>query len=172
MPTRREVVNGRISGADAVLPLQDEDGNLYEIIASGDDGTLVLRKNQVVIGFAGLPKIEAKTADYTVLATDNGKIFNTLGAAGTVNFTLPALTAVPIGFRITILQCHDEELKITSAEADSLIVGNDLAADSIAFTTASEQIGNHFEVIKVSATRWFVRTGIGLEAFTATVVTD
>jgi len=45
-------------------------------------------------GFAGATKVvEAKTADYTVVAaTDSGKVFTTVGASGTVTFALPAAT--------------------------------------------------------------------------------
>lgn len=36
--------------------------------------------------------VAAKTADYTVLTTENGCGFTTVGAGGTVVFTLPAAT--------------------------------------------------------------------------------
>lgn len=45
-------------------------------------------------GFAGATKVvEAKTADYTVVAaTDSGKVFTSVGASGTITFAMPAAT--------------------------------------------------------------------------------
>lgn len=45
------------------------------------------------IGQINVKVVEAKTADYPVVAaTDSGKVFTTVGASGTVVFTLPAAT--------------------------------------------------------------------------------
>lgn len=43
----------------------------------------------VVLNYTPAEKIVTKTADYTILEGDNGTIFTTSGASGTVVFTLP-----------------------------------------------------------------------------------
>lgn len=73
----------------------------------------------------------------TITADENGKtLFYTNAAA--VAVTLPTL--VP-GLEFTFIRVADEELKVSSAAGDDMVVGNDLSADSITFTTAGEQIG-------------------------------
>jgi hypothetical protein len=74
--------------------------------------------------------VVAKTADYTVVAADNNKTFTNKGAAGAVNFTLPALAR---GLRFRFFVEADNTLTITSVPSDSLVVFNDAAADTIAF---------------------------------------
>lgn len=59
---------------------------------------------------AGSMPVETKTADYTVVAgQDQGKTFNTVGAGGTVVFSLPAAT---VGQRYGFLVGAAQELRI------------------------------------------------------------
>ena len=73
----------------------------------------------------------------TLTASQNGtKLFYSNAASVTV--TLPAL--IP-GLVFDLVREGDEEFIVASAAGDDVIVGNDLSADSVTFTTASEHIG-------------------------------
>src|SRR3990167_3093412 len=73
----------------------------------------------------------------TLTAAENGKtIFYSNAASTTV--TLPAIQP---GLEYTLIREGDEEFVVTSGEADTIVAGNDLSADSITFTTAAEHIG-------------------------------
>lgn len=93
---------------------------------------------------ARAPIMLAKTADYTVVASDSGTIFHTTGATAAVNFTLPAISAGPFWFMF--ICGADQSLTVTSATADTIVTFNDLAADSVAFSTSGEKIGGTVEV--------------------------
>jgi hypothetical protein len=111
----------------------------------------------------------AKAADYTVTAADNGTLFTTRGAAGAVNFTLPAIDR---GLRYRFFNEAGQNMTITAATADTMVVFNDLAADSIAFSTASELIGGSVEVIaNDNETKWLVLVNLGAETQTPTIAT-
>lgn len=102
-------------------------------------------------------QVYAKTADYTVVAADNGKLFTTKGAGGAVNFTLPAPSASLKGFNVGFMSEADQNMTITSGTADTLVCFNDLAADSVAVSTAGGKIGAMFEVVLNSdGTKWLV----------------
>lgn len=111
----------------------------------------------------------AKTQDYTVLASDNGTYFTTRGAAGAVNFTTPALKR---GLEFEFFNEAGQNMTITAATPDTLVVFNDLAADSIAFSTASELIGAKVKIrANDNATRWLVEVNLGSETQTPTIAT-
>lgn len=74
---------------------------------------------------------------YVVTAAQNGSLIIFSNAAA-VAVTLPTL--IP-GLAFDILREGDEEIVVASAAGDDIIVGNDLSADSITFTTAANHIG-------------------------------
>ena len=78
----------------------------------------------------------------TLTADENGKLLIYSNAAS-VTVTLPAIKA---GLVYDILREGDEELIVVSPTADNVIVGNDLSADGVTFTTASEHIGAQVRV--------------------------
>lgn len=96
-----------------------------------------------------------KTADYTVVAgTDNGKVFTTMGASGAVNFTLPAIGASILGEHYKFISEADQTITVT-APANKLVIFNNLAATSGAFSTAGNKIGSVCEVYANSdGTKW------------------
>lgn len=94
---------------------------------------------------AGAPIIEVKTASWTATAADSGKKFLVVGATGAVVCTLPAIADGPFAF--SVYNGSDQNLTMTAAAVDTVITYNDLAADSVAFSTASEKIGGSFEVL-------------------------
>lgn len=108
--------------------------------------------------------VTAKTADYSVLATDSGKVFTTTGATGAVNFTLPAKA---VGLEFTFINTVDQNMTITPDAVDTVVTFNDVAADTVAFSTVGEKIGAMAKAI-CDGTKWIV---INLSPNTATVTT-
>ena len=106
-----------------------------------------------------------KTADYTILAKESGSIFTNVGITADIEFTLPTKAD---GLIYWFYNCVDFELKVTSDVADTMAAFNDAAADSLAFTTASEHIGNGMMVFS-DGTSWFSAVLIAGAAATATV---
>jgi glucosamine 6-phosphate synthetase-like amidotransferase/phosphosugar isomerase protein len=92
-----------------------------------------------------LLRIQVKTADYTVTEADSGSWFTTTGDANAINFTLP--TNAKSGLHYYFIQSVDQDLTVTAGTADTLITFNDLAADSVAASTANEQIGAFIMVV-------------------------
>jgi len=119
--------------------------------------------------FAQLPyKGEvAKTADYTVTSADNGMLFTTTGASGTVVFTLPTLAA---GLRFRFFNTVNQTMTVASAAGDDMITDGDAGADSVTLSTSSHKIGGGFDVIANAAgTAWYVFS-LGTPANVVTVV--
>lgn len=89
-------------------------------------------------------------------AADNGKTFF-VSNANAVAVTLPAIKP---GLRFRFIRTANEEIVVSSAAGDDIVVGNDTAADSVTFTTAGEQIGTAIEVfsayIDTSTLRWIM----------------
>lgn len=108
--------------------------------------------------FAGIggdyPVVQAKTANYAVVAADNNTLFTTLGAAGAVTFTLPA----PVrGLRFRFFNAVDQAMTVAAAGAGQIITFNNAAAASVAFSTAGNKIGASVEIIASSdGTKWLV----------------
>jgi hypothetical protein len=96
-----------------------------------------------------------KTTSYTVVAADAGKLFTTTGAGGAVVFTLPTIAAGlgPFEFLNTV----DQSMTIASAGSlDNILTFNDLAADSIAFSTAGNKIGARARLrANAAGTLWY-----------------
>lgn len=85
------------------------------------------------------PNILVKTADYTVVQTESGSFYTTTGLTAPINFTLPAISTGPWIF--FFIAGAAQNLTVTSATADTIVTFNDLAADSVAFSTSGEIIG-------------------------------
>ena len=58
---------------------------------------------------------------------------------------------------------------VRSAAAGDLIAFNNAAADSVAFSTASEKIGGFFEVIGLDNASWMVIPRLGQDSQTVTI---
>lgn len=117
--------------------------------------------------------VTAKTADYTVVAGDNGTIFTTRGASGAVNFTLPLLSTLTAGWSATFVNEVDQNMTVTAnaTDADKMVVVNDATADSIAYSTASEKIGAAVRVVvNDNLSKWLV-IEMSNEIVTSTIAT-
>jgi hypothetical protein len=101
-----------------------------------------------------------KTADYTVLAADNGTVFTTAGATGAVTYTLPALldaNSNPVckGMRFKFVNEVDQNMKVQVAGSDTMVTFNNASAASVTFSTASNKIGAVVEIeTNAAGTKW------------------
>lgn len=96
-----------------------------------------------VFGGWGQP-VEAKTASYSVLASDCGKLFTNRGAAGSVTFTLPKSATELNGWWCEFATVAAQAIVIASDPVDTLIVHADATADTV---TTAATIGQHFKVV-------------------------
>lgn len=79
----------------------------------------------------------AKTANYTVVAADNGTCFTTTGAVAPVNFTLPAPAK---GLRYRFFNTVNQNMVVT-APATKLIGLNGTGFTTLTFSTANQKLG-------------------------------
>jgi hypothetical protein len=88
-------------------------------------------------------RMETVTGTTDTLTADQNGMTLLYNNAASVTVTLPAILA---GLAYDLIRAADEEFIVVSPTADNVIVGNDLSADGVTFTTASEQIGAHVRV--------------------------
>ena len=100
--------------------------------------------------------VEAKTSDYTIGASDSGKILTTEGAAGAVVFTLPTPTESLKGVWVDIVQAADQNMRVTCETIDKIITQGSLVVDYIENTEAGLKVGAHCECV-CTGTKWIVR---------------
>lgn len=109
----------------------------------------------------------AKTADYSVLQTDHGRIFSTRGAGASVSFTLPSVTNLPSGFTVTFYCASASGMVIASnGSSDNIVVLNDTGADTITCSTTSRMIGANVKLIW-DGVGWLTFEGAGATYATA-----
>lgn len=114
--------------------------------------------NSTLNGRAYRP-VEAKTADYTVVADDdNGKTFSTAGAAGTVVFALPAAT-VGQWFRFYVGAV--QELRIDPNGTETIALPSTGAQGAAGKYLTANAIGEGVEIECVVAGSWAARSYIG-----------
>jgi len=100
----------------------------------------------------GLRTVEAKTADYTVVAdVDNGKTFSNEGAGGAITFALPAAT-VGQWFRFTVKAAQELRIDPNGTETVSLPSSGAKQAAG-AYLTANAD-GECLEIECVKAGEW------------------
>jgi hypothetical protein len=98
-------------------------------------------------------KVTAKTSSYSLLESDSGGLFTTTGASGAVTFTLPAVSG-SAGLNYWIFNTVDQNIIITGP-ADTLVVKNDAAADSLTHDTSNEKIGHSFFCVS-DGSKWLI----------------
>ena len=128
-----------------------------------------LNEYDQISNLAWLPKVRTVTADRTVLASESGSIFSNVGMTAAVNYTLPAIADGPFVF--WFINGADQDMTVTAETADTMITFNDLAADSVAFSTASEQIGGAVMVVCDGTSLFAIPMGAGGHVQTVTVAT-
>lgn len=115
-----------------------------------------LNERKQIDNLAYTHKTLKKTASYTVLLEESGCLFDTTGATGAVTFTLPKATEAT-GAIYYFFCAADQNMIVTtpSGEADTMVVFNDIAADSVAYQTTSKKAGNGLTIIS-DGTGWLV----------------
>jgi hypothetical protein len=101
------------------------------------------------------PNVQAAGTTLAPSAAQSGSRFIVTNAAS-VTVTLPTLAENLV---YEFLRAADEEMVIASAAGDDMVVGGDLSADSVTFTTAGQHIGAvvRVEGILVGTTpKWLV----------------
>lgn len=166
------IVNGA-SGfnpdVDSAIQLTDSAENVYKLKALTDSGFEILRNG---VRTAPFMRVVAKTGTtYTVLEADHGTLFTNEGNGGNINFTLPTTADLPTGWFVEFFSVAAGTLTVTAGTADTLVVFNDAAADSIAFSTTSEIIGAHIKAVKLTTDLIGIFVSLGAETQTPTIVT-
>jgi len=106
-------------------------------------------------------RVESKTGDYTVLASESGTVFVQTTADN--NYTLPTREA---GLIYWFIGSSDHELRVTSDVTQKMTTFNDAAAAYVEFTVPGEQIGSGLMVYCDDGLFWNVCTMPGLVAST------
>ena len=108
----------------------------------------------------------AKTADYTLVEGERDVLWTNEGDADAINFTLPTTAKKDLAYYFYVVA--DQSLTVTAGTADTMITINDVAADSVAFSTSSQKIGGALACIGDGA-KWKVfRIGNGNAVTVAT----
>lgn len=112
-----------------------------------------------------------KTADYTLVSTtDNHTVFTNAGASGVVKFTLPALldgSSNPVckGVAFRVVVEADQDVWLSAAGSDNLIVFNNAAAATVKVDQTNKRIGTVLTVeTNAAGTKWVVTMASNLWA--------
>lgn len=151
------LIGGCLKAASIVIPGQAAAGisgkALEHLVRNQLFGRFVLDDNFNSGLAATWRTIQAKTADYTITEADNGTLFTNRGAGGAVNFTLPATAEKMLRYGVYV--AADQSVTVTAGTADTMVVFNDAAADSVALSTAGDKVGALIEIIG-DGTGWLV----------------
>lgn len=131
-------------------------------------GNFIMEDNPVEVPLFSWRYEQAKTANYTLTEADRDILWTNEGDADAINFTLPATAKKDLAYYFYVVA--DQSLTVTAGTADTMIVFNDVAADSVAFSTSSEKIGGALAVIGDGA-KWKVFQISAGSAHTVTVAT-
>lgn len=97
--------------------------------------------------------VVTKTAAYTVLVEDSGTVFVADHASTAPNFTLPTIATANKGVFYIFFNIGAAGMVVTSDPADTLVVDNDIAADTLTWSTALHMIGGAVLVV-CDGTKW------------------
>lgn len=95
-----------------------------------------------------------KTASYTVKPEESGTHFIANHASTPVNFTLPTIATALKGVWYEFVNAGAAGMVVTSDPADKLVTDNDVAADTLTWSTSSHIIGGAVKVF-CDGTKWF-----------------
>jgi hypothetical protein len=106
---------------------------------------------------------------YTFAAGDWGAVHTNRGNSGNIAYTLPDPTTIKAGTYLYVYCIAAGTVTVSCNEG--IVTLNNAAADSIAWSTASEIIGNGGKFL-CDGTSWLFHNYIAAEAATTTVGTD
>lgn len=100
--------------------------------------------------------IVPKTGNYTVVVTDSARLFTNTGAAGEVDFTLPAAAlGLVFEFSITVAQV----LKVIANTGDTIRIAASVSAS--AGNISASTIGNCVRLVCIAANKWVAQSNEG-----------
>jgi hypothetical protein len=120
-------------------------GTTAGTVAAGDDSRFKVRS------------ADTKTASYTVLTTDSGKVL-IMNAAGTTTFSLPSVTAANIGIWFTFVKLGAGQLTIDAADSDIIV---DSSAGGTIYNEYAAETWATITLILVSETKWTIIGALG-----------
>ena len=100
----------------------------------------------------------AKTADYTVLTGESGLTFNTVGAGGTVVFSLPAAT---VGLKYRFLVGAVQELRVDPNGVETIALPSTGAQQAAGSYITANAVGENVTIECVTAGCWEVFSYVG-----------
>lgn len=94
-------------------------------------------------------RVKIKTASYQIVEKDLGVYFNNVGASGAVTLTLPDTDTIQDGWWCEGHACVLAQNFIVASygSSDNIVTFNDIAADSITWSTANEIAGAGWRAI-------------------------
>lgn len=108
------------------------------------------------------------TTTYRMTLMDLGAIITNRGAGGNLALTLPPTIDLPAGWWVEVFCVAAGTVTVTAPTASTMVVFNNAAASSIAFSTASEIIGESLR-ITWDGTGWLTQVFLGAETGTPTI---
>ena len=108
--------------------------------------------NHYIDDMAFKVNVVAKTADYTVLATESGTFFTNYGATALITYTLPTMAD---GLNYHFYSVSATGITVASANADEICAHNDVDAADVTFSETGSIIGGCFHVV-CDGTQWYV----------------
>jgi hypothetical protein len=97
--------------------------------------------------------VEAKTADYTVLAADNGKLFTNAGAGGAITFALPAAIA---GMNYKFAVRAAQELRIDPNGTETISLPSSGVPQAAGAYIVADAVGETVEIFSPANGTWAV----------------
>lgn len=147
------MVKGNLKASSLVIPGSSSpgiNGHALELLVRAmltQTGRFTLDDEFHGSTFGGWQRVVACTSNYTIQESDNNTLFTNKGASGAVTFTLPVAR---VGFRCGIYVVADHNVTVVANPADTLVVFNDPAADSVSLSTAAERVGGMLEIIQTA----------------------
>jgi hypothetical protein len=108
--------------------------------------------NQTLSG-RGLVEFQAKTANYTVLAEENGTGFTNTGASGAITFALPAATA---GLHYYFAVAAAQELRIDPNGTETISLPSDGVPGAAGAYLTANAIGETVHLMCATTGSWRV----------------
>ena len=101
-----------------------------------------------------LKPVIAHASSATLTIGESGALITTEGSTGAVTLTLPAVASSD-GVHYWFVNGEDQNM-IIAAPSDTMVTVNDVAADSVAFSTSSEKVGGGI-FCYCDGTKWFTQ---------------
>lgn len=103
---------------------------------------------------SGVKEVVALAASTTLTNEDLGKLFTNRGASGAVTITLPTPSSDNAGGHVQVRVVADQNVTVNCSTNGKIVLINDAAGNSVAWSTSSEKIGGG-GLFESDGTNWF-----------------